>query len=165
MGYDDFIHLDVSLNPGNLGGALINLKGELVGINTAIVEPNDGNIGLGLATPINLLNPIITQIIQSGDIKRGELGIQIQDLTPELADAFNIKQHYSVIISGITPKSQAEKAGLQIGDVIIAMNGHSAESIVQIRNLEALMQVGNLVSLAIFREGGKLTKTMRFARQ
>lgn len=155
-GYEDFIQTDASINPGNSGGALVNLQGELIGINTAIVGPSGGNVGIGFAIPINLADQIITQIIQYGIIKRGQLGIQMQDLTPDLARAFDIEQQHGAVIAGIIPTSPADKAGLKRGDIVIAVNGQKVDSATRLRNHIALMQVGDLVSLDILRDGKEI---------
>jgi Do/DeqQ family serine protease len=163
-GYEDFIQTDASINPGNSGGALVNLQGELIGINTAIVGPSGGNVGIGFAIPINLADQVISQIIQYGEIKRGQLGIQMQDLTPALASAFNIKQRQGAVIAGIIPGSAAEKAGLQRGDVVIAVNGQTIESATKLRNRIALMRVGDLVSLDILRDNEEININARLSK-
>ncbi|MGZ8215532.1 MAG: Do family serine endopeptidase [Methylosarcina sp.] len=163
-GYEDFIQTDASINPGNSGGALVNLQGELIGINTAIVGPTGGNVGIGFAIPINLADQIVNQIIRFGKIQRGQLGIQIQDLTPALASAFNIKQQQGAVIAGVVPGSAAEQAGLQRGDVVIGINGQSVESATKLHNHIALMQVGDMVSLNILREGDERTIKARISK-
>jgi serine protease Do/serine protease DegQ len=163
-GYEDFIQTDASINPGNSGGALVNLQGELIGINTAIVGPSGGNVGIGFAIPINLANQVINQISQYGAIKRGQLGIQMQDLTPALASAFNIKQQQGAVIAGIIPGSPAEKAGLQRGDVVLAVNGQTIDSATKLRNRIALMQVGDLVSLDILRDNEEINIKARLSK-
>jgi len=163
-GYEDFIQTDASINPGNSGGALVNLQGELVGINTAIIGPSGGNVGIGFAIPINLVNQVVTQIIQYGEIQRGQLGVQMQDLTPALARAFNIEQQHGAVIAGIIPSSPADRAGLQRGDVVIAVNGQAVDSATKLRNRIALMQVGDVVNLDILRDGKELSIKARIAK-
>jgi len=163
-GYEDFIQTDASINPGNSGGALVNLQGELIGINTAIVGPSGGNVGIGFAIPINLANQIVNQIIQYGNIQRGQLGIQMQDLTPALAKAFGIDQQHGAVVAGIIPGSAADKAGLQRGDVIIAVNGQALDSSTKLRNRVALMQVGDVVNLDILRDGKEINLKARIAK-
>jgi Do/DeqQ family serine protease len=163
-GYEDFIQTDASINPGNSGGALVNLNGELIGINTAIVGPSGGNVGIGFAIPINLANQVVNQIIHFGKIQRGQLGVQIQDLTPALANAFGIGQQHGAVIAGIVPGSAAEKAGLERGDVVIAANGQPVESATKLHNRIALMQVGDLVSLDILRNGEELNIKARIGK-
>ena len=152
-GYEDFIQTDASINPGNSGGALVNLQGELVGINTAIVGPAGGNVGIGFAIPINMVTDVVNQIIKYGDIQRGQLGVQIQDLTPALARAFDISQSQGAVVAGVIKGSPADQAGILRGDVVIAMNGQKVDSASKLRNRVALMRVGDTVSLDILREG------------
>lgn len=163
-GYEDFIQTDASINPGNSGGALVNLQGELIGINTAIVGPSGGNVGIGFAIPINLASQVANQIIHFGKIQRGHLGVQIQDLTPTLANAFGITQQHGAVIAGIVPGSAAEKAGLERGDVVIAVNGQPVESAPKLHNRIALMQVGDMVSLDILRSGEELNIKARIGK-
>jgi serine protease Do/serine protease DegQ len=163
-GYEDFIQTDASINPGNSGGALVNLQGELIGINTAIVGPSGGNVGIGFAIPINLVHQVMQQIIQYGDIKRGQLGIHIQDLTPEIAKALHVKQQKGAVIAGVMPGSTAQKAGLKTGDIVIAINGQAVDSATKLHNFIALMQAGDKVSLAILRNDKEKTITTRLAK-
>lgn len=163
-GYEDFIQTDASINPGNSGGALVNLQGELVGINTAIVGPTGGNVGIGFAIPINMVTDVVNQIIKYGDIQRGQLGVQIQDLTPALARAFNIPQRQGAVVAGVIKGSPADKAGILRGDVVIAMNGQKVDSASKLRNRVALMRVGDTVSLDILREGQQRSVEARIAK-
>jgi serine protease Do/serine protease DegQ len=117
-GYEDFIQTDASINPGNSGGALVNLRGELVGINTAIFSQSGGNIGIGFAIPINLALQITEQLLEKGEVDRGFIGIQAQDLNPDLAEAFGMKHQRGAIVNSVFPDSPAENAGLRPGDVI-----------------------------------------------
>jgi Do/DeqQ family serine protease len=157
-GYEDFIQTDASINPGNSGGALVNLKGELVGINTAILSPNggNGNVGIGFAIPINLAHKIMHQITQYGKVQRGSLGIQLQDLSPDLARAFGLLDRQGVVIAHIEHDSPAEQADLQSGDVILSMNGQAVTSVASARNRIGLLGVGEQVSLQILRKGKNL---------
>jgi serine protease Do/serine protease DegQ len=163
-GYEDFIQTDASINPGNSGGALVNLQGELIGINTAIVGPTGGNVGIGFAIPINLASQVIQQIIQYGEIKRGQLGVQMQDLTPALARTLHVKAQHGAVIVGVMPRSPAAKAGLQKGDVVIAINGQAVDSATKLRNRVALMQVGDSVSLDIIRDGEEINTKTRLSK-
>lgn len=113
-GYENFIQTDASINPGNSGGALINLRGELVGINTAILSRSGGNIGIGFAIPINMAHQIMQQLVEHGEVSRGRLGVIVQDLTPELASAFKLKQHKGAVIAQVVKGSPADKAGLKL---------------------------------------------------
>ncbi len=152
-GLEDFIQTDASINPGNSGGALVNLDGELEGINTAILSPGGGNIGIGFAIPINMVRQVATQLIQYGEVRRGQLGIVIQDLTPELAKAFGLKQTKGVVIAQVMPGSPAEKAGLQTGDVITQVNGKPVQTAAELRNAIGLLKIGEKVSLDLLRNG------------
>ncbi len=152
--YEDFIQTDASINPGNSGGALVNLRGELIGINTAIVGPNGGSVGIGFAIPVNMAQQIIAQLIEHGEVKRGRLGFTAQDLTPELAEAFDIDQRKGVVVARVEEESAAEKAGMHTGDVIVAVNGDSVEDSADVRNMIGLIRVGTTIEIDIIR-GGK----------
>ncbi len=152
-GYEDFIQTDASINPGNSGGALVNLRGELVGINTAIFSQSGGNIGIGFAIPINMAREVMQQLIEHGRVERGVLGVQVQDLTPELAQAFAIPERRGVVISAVVPGSAADKAGLRTGDIIVAVNGRAVEDSADVRNRIGLIRVGSRVELKILRDG------------
>ena len=152
-GYEDFIQTDASINPGNSGGALVNLRGELVGINTAIFSQSGGNIGIGFAIPINMAHEVMQQLIAHGRVERGVLGVQVQDLTPELAQAFAIPEQRGVVISAVVPGSAAEKAGLKTGDIIIAINGRAVDDSADVRNRIGLIRVGSRVESKILRDG------------
>ncbi len=154
--YEDFIQTDASINVGNSGGALVNLRGELIGINTAILgsgEGNQGNIGIGFAIPINMANDIMIQLIENGKVQRGRLGVNAQDLTPELAKAFNIESTQGAIITQIEQGSPAQKGGLQVGDVIIKANGRKVRSSIDMHNLIGLMRIGQSIELEVIRGG------------
>ncbi|MBI2993396.1 MAG: DegQ family serine endoprotease [Gammaproteobacteria bacterium] len=152
-GYEDFIQTDASINPGNSGGALVNLRGELVGINTAIFSQTGGNIGIGFAIPINLALHIMDQIVDKGQVTRGFVGVQVQDLSPELAEAFNIKDQAGAIVNSVFEGSPAEKAGLLPGDIIVAMNGRPVQSAGDVRNQIGLLPVGETIDFEVLREG------------
>jgi len=152
-GYEDFIQTDASINPGNSGGALVNLRGELIGINTAILAPSGGNIGIGFAIPINMARTVADQLIKHGEVKRGQIGISVQDLTPALAEAFGVDLERGVVIAQVLPGSAAEQAGLKTGDVITAVNGHPVATAAAVRNRIGLMRVGESAKLTIVRDG------------
>ncbi|MDH3693011.1 MAG: DegQ family serine endoprotease [Gammaproteobacteria bacterium] len=156
-GYEDFIQTDASINPGNSGGALVNLRGELVGVNTAIVAPGGGSVGIGFAIPVNMIRNLMTQIIEYGEVRRGHLGVRVQDLTPELAQAFNIDAQKGAVISQVLPESAAEEAGLQEGDVVIGVDGLSVDSASDLRNTVGLLRAGERVKLDILRDGKRLS--------
>jgi serine protease Do/serine protease DegQ len=152
-GYEDFIQTDASINPGNSGGALVDTNGYLIGINTAIIGPSGGNIGIGFAIPINMATQIMDQILRYGTIQRGQLGVQVQDLTPDLARSFDISIDRGAIIADVVEGSPAHKAGLLRGDVVTAVNGNPVDSAAKLRNVIGLARVGDTVTLNIIRKG------------
>jgi len=156
-GYEDFIQTDASINPGNSGGALVNLRGELVGINTAILAPGGGNVGIGFAIPVNMARQIMQQLIEYGEVSRGRLGISAQDLTPELAEALNIDTTRGTVIAQVEPGSPAESAGLAVGDILIAVNGKAITSSADVRNQLGLLRAGSTVELGVLRSGRQHT--------
>ncbi len=153
QGYEDFIQTDASINPGNSGGALVNLRGELVGINTAIIAPGGGNVGIGFAIPSNMVSRLMNQIIAHGSVRRGQLGVSAQDLTPDLARAFNIPANQGAIIAQVSPRSAAARAGLKEGDVVLGINGRSIRDGGALRNAIGLLEIGESVRLEILRDG------------
>ncbi|MGD9538514.1 MAG: DegQ family serine endoprotease [Alphaproteobacteria bacterium] len=154
-GYEDFIQTDASINPGNSGGALINLKGELVGINTAIIAPGGGNIGIGFAIPINMARLVMEQLIEHGEVQRGRIGVQIQDLTPDLAEAFGVEAQAGAVVSQVMPGTPAEKAGIKAGDIITHVNEEPVKGSADLRNTIGLKRIGEKVKLSIVRNGEK----------
>ncbi len=161
-GYEDFIQTDASINPGNSGGALVNLRGELVGINTALFSQGGGNIGIGFAIPINLAMQITEQLLESGKVQRGFLGISTQDLTPILAEAFGLNQNKGAVITSVDDDSPAGKAGLQPGDILLKINGRDVKNASDVRNRFGLLAVGEQVVFDILRGGQskKITTTV-----
>ena len=156
--YEDFIQTDAAINPGNSGGALVNVRGELVGINTAIYSQSGGNMGIGFAVPSNMAHSIMNQLVQHGKVVRGWLGVSIQDLTPELATQFGVpKDTKGVLVSDVMDDSPAKKAGFERGDVILEFDGRSVDSPTQLRNAVAQTVVGKKVPVKFIRE--KKTKT------
>lgn len=151
--YEDFIQTDAAINPGNSGGPLVNLDSEVVGINTAIFTRSGTNMGIGFAIPIDLAKEIANQLIDSGEVTRGFLGIVIQQLTPELAESFGIEQLQGILISQVSDDSPASRAGLRQGDVIIAFRGEPVTDIGRFRNRIALTPPGSREQLTIFRDG------------
>src|ERR1700751_1952197 len=133
-GYEDFIQTDASINPGNSGGPLVDLQGRVVGINTAILAPSGGNVGIGFAVPINMARQVMDQLIRYGEIKRGRIGVAIQDLTPDLAQALGTKQTQGALIARVEPGSPAERAGLRTNDLVVAINGAPRHSGIELRN-------------------------------
>jgi serine protease Do/serine protease DegQ len=158
--YEDFIQTDASINPGNSGGALVNLRGELIGINTAIVSPAGGNVGIGFAIPVNMVSQIKEHLVEHGEVKRGHIGVQIHDLTPELAEAFGIEGRTGAVVSQVLPDSSAAKAGLEPGDVIVAVNGDPVSGQSALRNRLGMLRIGSKVKLEIIRDGHKRSETL-----
>jgi serine protease Do/serine protease DegQ len=156
-GYEDFIQTDASINPGNSGGALVNLRGELIGINTAILSRSGGNVGIGFAIPINMVREIMGQLIESGEVRRGSMGAQAQDLTPELAAAFNLERHQGAVVSQVSGGSPAAKAGLKTGDVITHINDRTVKDATDVRNRIGMLRIGERVELRILRDGKPLS--------
>jgi serine protease Do len=156
--YEDFIQTDAAINPGNSGGALVNVRGELVGINTAIYSQNGGNMGIGFAVPSNMAHSIMTQLVQHGKVVRGWLGVSIQELTPELATQFGVpKETKGVLVSDVMDDSPAKKSGFERGDLIIEYDGRPMDSPTHLRNAVAQTVVGKKVAIKFIRE--KKTKT------
>ncbi len=151
--YEDFIQTDAAINPGNSGGALVNTNGELIGINTAIFSTSGGSMGVGFAIPSNLANTVAQSIIKQGKVIRGWLGITIQDLSPDLAKSFGIKQDKGALVTDVMKNSPAEKAGLKRGDLIVELDGKPVENSVKLRNTVAGKAPGSTVRVKVVREG------------
>ncbi len=149
-GYEDFIQTDASINPGNSGGALVNLRGEFIGMNTAILAPTGGNVGIGFAIPSNMVMTIKESLVKHGEVRRGLLGVTTQDLTPELVNAFNLENKQGAVISRIESNSPAAKAGLEPGDIIVAANDRAVKNSHDIRNIVGLLQIGDSVKIDYF---------------
>lgn len=153
-GYEDFIQTDASINPGNSGGALITLDGNLVGINTAIIAPNGGgNVGIGFAVPINMALAVMDQLVEFGEVQRGRLGVIIQDLTPDLAEAFDVEAETGVIVNSVEPGMPADDVGLAAGDVIVAVNGKTVEGSADLRQKIGLRRPGDEIEITYVRDG------------
>ena len=151
--YEDFIQTDASINPGNSGGALVNLRGELVGINTAIFSQSGASHGIGFAIPINLALRIAEQILETGEVKRGFLGVSIQDISPSLAEAFGLDKKNGALINKVLKDSPADKAGLQPGDVVISIDGKKVRNANDVRNRIGLLPVGEKIQFKLLRDG------------
>ena len=164
-GYEDFIQTDASINPGNSGGALVNLKGEFIGMNTAILAPSGGNVGIGFAIPANMVMTIKESLIKHGEVRRGLLGVTTQDLTPELVKAFNLKDIRGAAISRIENNSPAEKAGLLLGDIVVAANGKQVRNSHELRNIIGLLQIGDKVDIEYYRGNDKKETTAVIGKQ
>ncbi|MDX1344039.1 MAG: PDZ domain-containing protein, partial [Reinekea sp.] len=155
-GFENFIQTDASINPGNSGGALVNLNGELVGINTAILAPSGGNVGIGFAIPINMAKASLNQIVRYGEVKRGQIGISVQDLTPMLREAFALPPgQIGVLIADVIQGSNAEQVGLQAGDIILKIDGQPVMSANQLRSLFATYEIGKGMTLTVVRNGNE----------
>lgn len=163
-GYEDFIQTDASINPGNSGGALVNLRGELVGINTAIIAPSGGNVGIGFAIPMNMAYQVVQHLTEYGSVRRGVLGINVQDLTPELAMAFGLESNlHGAVISEVNRDSAAERADLRPSDIIIAINDQPVDNGTDVRNRIGLLRVGEDVKITVIRKKERLTVTATVA--
>lgn len=155
--YEDFIQTDAAINPGNSGGPLVNIKGELVGINTAIFSRTGGYQGIGFAVPSNMARSVMTQLMNEGKVTRGWLGITIQNLTPELAKEFGLKKPSGALVTDISRKSPAEKAGIRRGDVVLEINGKEIRNVESLRNIVAQSKVGSRIKLEVLRNGRTLS--------
>ena len=158
-GYENFIQTDASINPGNSGGALVNLRGELIGINTAILSRSGGNIGIGFAIPVNMAHNVMEQLIRYGSIERGQLGVSMYTVTPEIAHSLGLAGPVGALVSQVLPGSAADKAGVRTGDVITAVNDQPVKSNTDLRNAIGLMRVGQPVEIGLMRDGKPLKVT------
>jgi serine protease Do len=157
-GYEDFIQTDAAINPGNSGGALVNDRGELIGINTAIIaHGSEGNQGIGFAVPVNLARNIMDQILKNGKVTRARLGILPQDVTPTIARQFGVKDSQGALVGEVEANSPAQKAGLKTGDIILEVDGHSVYDANQLRNIISSMRPESNVSLKVWRDGAQHT--------
>jgi serine protease Do/serine protease DegQ len=152
-GYEDFIQTDASINPGNSGGALVNLRGELVGINSAILSRSGGNIGIGFAIPVNMVKGVMDQLIKFGQVKRGVLGVNIYDVTPDIAKEFGLVESSGALVAGVVQGSSAEHAGVKTGDIITSINGTPMKSAGELRNAVGMLRVGEKVEIGLLRDG------------
>jgi len=153
--YEDFLQTDAAINPGNSGGALVNLRGEVIGINTAIASRSGGYQGIGFAIPVNMAKQVMDMIINKGKVVRGWIGIKIQDVTPDIASALSLKEPKGIIISEVFPDSPGEKAGLKQGDVVTELDGRSFDNSSDFRNAVASKQPGTKVVLTVIRNGAE----------
>ena len=160
-GYEDFIQTDASINPGNSGGPLVDLQGRIVGINTAIVAATGANVGIGFAVPINMARLVMDQLISGGEIKHGHIGVAIQDLTPDIAQALGTSRTQGAVIAKVMPGSPAERAGLRSSDLVIAVNGTPIHNGAELKSRVGLSKVGDSVDLTILRGGAERTVAVR----
>ena len=158
-GYEDFIQTDASINPGNSGGALVNLRGELIGINTAILSRSGGNIGIGFAIPVNMAHSVMDQLIKFGSVKRGQLGVSMYTVTPDIAHSLGLPSALGALVSQVVEGSPADKAGIRTGDVITAVNAQPVKSNSELRNTIGLLRVGDRVDIGLVRDGKPLKVT------
>lgn len=162
LDYENYIQTDASINPGNSGGALVNLRGELVAINDAIFSQSGGSIGIGFAIPINLALNVMEQLVETGQVQRGYLGVQTQDLNPLLAEAFGLEQNNGAVITRVMENSPAANAGLQPGDIITRINDHVVKNSGDVKNSFGLLPIGEDVTFEVLRGGErkKITTTV-----
>ena len=152
-GYEDFIQTDASINPGNSGGALVNLRGELVGVNSAILSRTGGNIGIGFAIPVNMVRSVMDQLIKYGQVKRGVLGVQLYSVNADIAKEFGLTETTGALVAGVAQGSAAERAGIKTGDIITSLNGVTMKSSGELRNAIGMLHVGDKVDLGLLRDG------------
>ncbi len=155
--FENFIQTDAAINSGNSGGALVNLNGELIGINTAILGPNGGNIGIGFAIPSNMMVNLTDQILEFGEVKRGRLGVQGSEVTSELAEALGYEASKGAFVSQVVPDSAADKAGLEAGDIIVELNKKEIRTFSELRAKIATLGAGKNITLGVIRDGNKKT--------
>jgi len=157
--FENFIQTDASINPGNSGGALVDVNGQLVGINTAILAPNRGSVGVGFAIPSNMAKSVMQQLIQYGNVKRGALGVGAQDITPDLVGAFNLSISKGAVVTEVMTNSPAQTAGMQTGDIITDINGATINNANDVVNAIAFLRVDSKATIHILRNGKALTLT------
>lgn len=162
--YDDFIQTDAAINKGNSGGPLFNLKGEVMGINTAIFSPSGGSVGIGFSVPSNTAKNVVKQLIAFGETRRGWLGVKIQAVTQDIADSINLDAPRGALVSDVTPTGPAEKAGIQSGDVIIEFNGRPVNSMRDLPKIVAETEIGSKVPLKVLRKGEEVALTAEVGR-
>jgi serine protease Do/serine protease DegQ len=163
-GYEDFIQTDASINPGNSGGALVNMDGELIGINSVIISRSGGNVGIGFAVPTEIASSIMGQILDFGEIRRGLLGVNIQNIDAEAAETLNIDTEGGALVTRVFPESAAENAGLEVGDVIIGINDKTITSASELRNTIGLLRSGESVGIRYIRDNKTRSTTAELGR-
>ena len=149
--YENFIQTDAAINPGNSGGALVDIKGNLIGINTLIYSRSGGSLGIGLSIPTIVAKKIMEQIIQTGNVTRGYIGVEVQDLTKELAESFRLTNNKGALIAGVYPEGPADRAGIKRGDILIAVEGKPVTNSSDMLNLIAALSPGETATLMILR--------------
>jgi serine protease Do len=163
--YEDFIQTDASINPGNSGGPLMNLKGEVVGVNTAIFSRSGGNMGIGFSIPINQARSVMDSLIKYGKVTRGFLGVVIQDITADIANALGVQAGDGVLVANVGINTPAGKAGVKQSDIITTFNGRPVKSVNALRNAVAAIKPGTTVPLEVLREGKKLKLSIKIEEQ
>ena len=164
-GYEDFIQTDASINPGNSGGALVNLRGELVGINSAILSRSGGNIGIGFAIPVNMVRGVMDQLIKYGQVKRGVLGVNIYNVTPDIAKEFGLTESSGALVAGVAQGSAADRAGVKTGDIITSINSITMKDAAELRNTIGMLRVGDKVEIGLLRDGKQRKVTALIAER
>lgn len=164
-GYEDFIQTDASINPGNSGGALVNLHGELIGINSAIFSGSGGNIGIGFAIPVNMVKGVMDQLIKYGQVKRGILGVTIVTVTPAIAKEFGLSESSGALVTAVAPGSAAERAGIKTGDIITSVNGVVMKGQGELRNTIGMMRLGDKVEVGLLHDGAARKVTALIAER
>ncbi len=162
-GYEDLIQTDAPINPGNSGGALVNLAGELVGINTAILSPSGGSIGIGFSIPSNVVSAIAAQLIEHGEVRRGEIGLSVQALNPDLAAAFGADRSQGVVVVEVQPGSAADRAGIREGDILVSINGREINRPSAYHSMAAVMMVGDAAEVTVLRDGRRRSLHLEIA--
>lgn len=157
--FEDFLQTDAAINQGNSGGALVNTNGELIGINSQILSPTGGSIGIGFAIPSNLAKSVMSQLVSNGRVRRGQLGVSIQDITPALAENFGLKSVNGIIVNSVTTGGAAERAGIKQGDVIVKINGAAVNNVNELRNRVAQTAPNSPVTVGLLRNGQEQTVT------
>ena len=163
-GYEDFIQTDASINPGNSGGALVNMNGELIGINSVIISRSGGNVGIGFAVPTEIASSIMGQILDFGEIRRGLLGVNIQTIDPEAAETLGADIEGGAIVTRVFPNSAAEDAGLQVGDIIVSVNDKTVTTGSELRNTIGLLRSGDTVSIRYLRDNKSRSTSAKLGR-
>ena len=164
-GYEDFIQTDASINPGNSGGALVDLHGRLIGINTAIIAPSGGNVGIGFAIPSNMVGAIMEQLIEYGEVRRGEVGLIVQGLNVELAQAFGVDQNRGVVVVEVEEESPAEAAGLMAGDIIVKIGDRQINKLVDYHSQMAVVVVGDELRIKYLRNSKKRNSIVKIEEE
>jgi len=159
--YEDFIQTDASINPGNSGGALINSKGELIGINTAIVSRSGGNNGIGFAVPARMAKSVMGQLVDGGEVKRGRIGVTIQDITPDLKEALNLTTDSGALVNAVLDDSPADKAGIKKGDIIVEFNKEPILDGSDIRNAVGYVKPGESAKISYIRDGRRRSSSIK----